>query len=160
MCRSEVIAVIALCLALARAHWPLLCFSVLLCAGCSQGVLPVTLRLRGGREREREAEVPQEEGRQTGPCRRGAAWSSSLISEHSSQTALTDQNRKHSPHHSYDSAPESKVFRPLNHHVCLCVSVCVLFKEESETVGLWMSLFAHDSASIKVACVFSACQKE
>lgn len=33
----------------------------------------------------------------------GPAWSSSLISEHSSQTSLTDQNRKHASHHSYDS---------------------------------------------------------
>ncbi len=114
-------------------------------------------------EGEGRAEVPREEEGQTGQAAVAPAWSGSLISEHSSQTSLTDQNRKHPPHHSYDSLQSQvqvalKALRPLNHRVCLCV--CMLFKEESEADRRWMSLFAYDSASIKVSRVFSMCQKE
>ncbi len=47
VCLSEATPVIALCLlhclALSWPHWPLLCLSALQCAGCSRGVLPVTV---------------------------------------------------------------------------------------------------------------------
>ncbi|CAB1455864.1 unnamed protein product [Pleuronectes platessa] len=80
-----------------------------------QVVLPVTAELRGRRRRE--------DGLGTGHC--GPVWSGSLISEHSSRTSLTDQNRKHAAHQSYDSlihcSPESKcvlkALRPLNHPI-------------------------------------------
>lgn len=49
--------------------------------------------------------------------------------------AVTDQNSKRAPHHSYDSQqPESKraskALGPLHHHVC--PTVWAMFKEASE----------------------------
>lgn len=58
--------------------------------------------LAQGRERA-ALWMPEDEEGQTGQTAVALAWSGSLISEHSSQTSLTDENRKHAPHHSHDS---------------------------------------------------------
>lgn len=47
-------------------------------------------------------------GGQTGRAPAVPAWSGTLVTEDNSQSPLTDQNRKHAPHHSYDS-PQSQV---------------------------------------------------
>lgn len=118
--------------------------------------------LEGGREGESRAEVHEEEGGQTEQA--CAALSGPA---HPSVRTIPKplwQIRIESMHHiivMIHCSPKSKcglkALRPLNHHVCL--SVCMLFKEESETDRGWMSLFGHNSASIKVSCVFSVCQK-
>lgn len=132
-------------------------------AVCRLLVVHLTCHCFCSGEGESGAEVPEEEGGQ--PEQACAALSGPA---HPSVRTIPKplwQIRIESMHHiivMIHCSPESKcalkALRPLNHHVCL--SVCMLFKEVSETDREWMSLFAYNSAAIKVSCVFSVCRKE